>query len=280
MTQETRKNLIICSVIVFSLALIYQNQIKTEIKERIAEASDVQQPKIEVDYFKDVQIEAKGGYVLDVAKNKVIFNKNAGEQLPLASLTKIMTAVVAKEVYNSGNKYLPEDKFKSLMVAMLVESNNDAASVIAKSMEAGGAINFVGLMNKKAGEMGLAKTIFSNPTGLDLSDTVAGAYGSAEEVAKLLVYGYKNYPNVFEVTKYPEVEADGRMVVNKNELVKKFPNIVAGKTGLTDLAAGNLAVIFGSGQKIFVVAVLGSSEQGRFSDVEILINTITQYIQQ
>lgn len=280
MTQETHKNLIIVSVILVSLGLIYHNQIGNKIKEEITEAAVKEQPKVVVDYFKDVHLEAKSGYVLDVFQNKVIFNKNAGEQLPLASLTKIMTAIVAKEVYNLNNKYLTEESFKELTTTMLVESSNDAASIIAKSMEAGGAINFVGLMNKKAGEMGLPKTIFSNPTGLDLSSTAAGAYGSAEEVAKLLLYGYKKYPDVFEVTKYAEVESNGQMIANKNELVKKLPNIVAGKTGLTDLAGGNLAVLFGSGQQLFAVVVLGSTEQGRFSDVEILINTITQYLQQ
>lgn len=283
MNPEKTKNIIIFSIIAVSLALIYQNQIKSVVKESVAEVVAKQEPppkeKKEVDYFKDAQIEAKSGYVLDVSQNKVLFDKQASEQLPLASVTKVMTAIIAKEIYGSGTSTVTENKFNSLMTAMLIESSNGAATTISQELSKDSTKNFIGLMNKKAGELGLTQTIFSNPTGLDLSKADAGAYGSAQDAAKLLVHGYQKYPDVFEITRYPEVEVDGKKIFNKNELAGKIPNIIAGKTGLTNLAGGNLALLVGEGDNLFAIVVLGSSEKGRFSDCEKLINATALYMQ-
>lgn len=282
MNPEKTKNIIIFSIIAVSLSLIYQNQIRRVVKESVTEVVAKQEPlkeNKEVNYFENIQIEAKSGYVLDVSKNKILFSKQASEQLPLASITKVMTAIIAQEIYGSGTSAVTANKFNSLMTAMLIESSNGAATTISKELSKDSAKNFIGLMNKKAGELGLAQTIFSNPTGLDLSEADAGAYGSAQDAAKLLVYGYQKYPDVFEVTRYPEVEIDGKKIFNKNELAGKIPNIIAGKTGLTNLAGGNLALLVGEGDNLFAIVVLGSSEKGRFSDCEQLITATALYMQ-
>ncbi len=279
MNQETRRDIIIFLVVIVSAFLIYQNKGGADSNKDAANTLALREQEKAQVFFEDLSIEAKSGYVWDVSRDKVIFDRNSKEQLPLASITKIMTAIVAKENFDEGNKGFQKEKLGGLMTAMLVESNNEAASTIAQTIETSGAISFVGQMNKKAGELGLDKTIFSNPTGLDLSNSSAGAYGSAEEVAKLLVYGYQKYPDVFGITKNYEVDVDGKTIINKDELVKKFPNIMAGKTGLTNLAGGNLALLFGDTQHMFAIVVLGSSERGRFDDVEKLIGAITKYLQ-
>jgi len=281
MNQQQIKDTVILVIIAVSIFTIYQNSGRKNSMQAVEIASANQEAQIaSIDYFKDIKLGAKSAIVFDASKNEVVFSKNSTEQLPLASITKIMTGIIAKEIYNPENKYLPEEKLKELLTAMLIESSNDAASIIAKSSEVSGATNFIGLMNKKAGELGLEQTIFSNPTGLDISGTVAGAYGSAKDVSELIVYGYQKYPDVFGQTKYSEIEMGGKMFINKNVLAGRVSGIVAGKTGLTNLAGGNLALIVNENNKLFAIVVLGSSEIGRFGDAEKLINAVAQYAQQ
>ncbi|MFA4890333.1 MAG: hypothetical protein WC587_01725 [Candidatus Paceibacterota bacterium] len=221
------------------------------------------------DYFKDINLEAKAAYVFDVAKNKPIFELNADTRLPLASLTKIMTAVVALE------NIPQEQKTADLLSIMLVSSSNDAAVALSLGVELpsglGSSTPFVSLMNKKAEEIGMAQTSFFNPTGLDVSFESAGAYGSARDAAKLMEYFVKNYPKVAEATRYESLNVGSKNFKNTDKLAEFLPGIIAGKTGTTDLAGGNLvvAIDIGLGHPV-IIAVLGSTEEGRFEDVKKL----------
>ena len=188
-----------------------------------------------------------------------------------------------------GEKWRARDL---LDFTLLVSSNDGAASLAAAAglVFSGSGQNtestitdvatrendFVGKMNEKARSLGLVQTYFLNETGLDLQSQVSGAYGSARDVANLLAYAVEKYPDLFEATRQPTLKVsplDGksREAKNTNEAVLKIPGLIASKTGYTDLAGGNLAVLFdaGLGHPIAIV-VLGSSEQGRFADVEKL----------
>jgi len=123
-----------------------------------------------------------------------------------------------------------------------------------------------------------------NETGLDLQTQVSGSYGSARDVANLLVYAVEKYPDLFEATrqlvfKVSPLDGKNREAKNTNEAVLKIPGLIASKTGFTDLAGGNLAVLMdaGLGHPIAIV-VLGSSEQGRFVDVEKLASTTISFL--
>lgn len=212
------------------------------------------------DYFNDLNLEAKAVYVFDAAEQKPIFEMNSDTRLPLASLTKIMTAIVSLENIQQ------EKKTADLLSVMLVSSSNDAASELASTTE-----NFVSLMNRKAEDVGLAQTSFFNPTGLDVSFESAGAYGSARDAAKLMEYFVKNYPEVAEATRHEEIVVNSQIYKNTDELTERLPGIIAGKTGSTDLAGGNLVVVMdiGLGHPV-VISVLGSTEEGRFEDVKKL----------
>ena len=242
--------------------------------------------------FENIGLEAKSAYVFDILNNKPIFELNAKVQLPLASLTKIMTAIVAKEklpewlkvkipmkaILQEGDSgFLAGERWKitNLLEAMLISSSNDAAYAIAMSIDTlpknSPIGEFISLMNRKAKNLGLEQTYFLNPTGLDLSISTASAYGSAKDVARLLGYAFKKYPSLFEVTRYNSLDINSREFKNTDKLAKEIPGLTAGKTGFSDLAGGNLAIItdIGLGHPV-VIVVLGSSVRGRFKDVKKL----------
>ncbi|TSC67778.1 MAG: D-alanyl-D-alanine carboxypeptidase [Parcubacteria group bacterium Gr01-1014_73] len=268
--------------------------------------------------FALINLEAKAAIVFDALENKIIYSLNGEEQLPLASLTKIMTAVVAREILpdyttvtidhdsvknegDSGLRVGEKWRLRDLLdFTLLVSSNDGAASLaaVAGAVFAGAGQNtegvaneiitkenqFVVRMNEKARSLGLVQTYFLNETGLDLQSQVSGGYGSALDVATLLVYAAEKYPDLFEATRqltFPLSPMDGkkRKIKNTNEAVAKIPGLLASKTGYTDLAGGNLAVLFdaGLGHPLAIV-VLGSSEQGRFSDVEKLASTTISFL--
>jgi D-alanyl-D-alanine carboxypeptidase (penicillin-binding protein 5/6) len=209
--------------------------------------------------FSNLNLEAKAVYVFDLAKNEPIFDLNKDAQLPLASLTKIMTVVVAKE--------LTRNRISHLIDSALMQSSNEAASALASLDN-----NFISLMNEKAKELDLNQTYFLNETGLDFSKNLAGGYGSASDIVKLIKYSLKNNPHLFEATTINSVN-------NTNPYATTTTELIASKTGWTDLAGGNLAVVFDAGLDHPIIAVvLGSSKEGRFKDIQKLIESTFKYL--
>lgn len=260
--------------------------------------------------FANINIEAKSAIVKDLNTGEILFEKNSDVPLPLASITKIMTAITFekfsdKEIleisFNDLNEYgdnllFAGEKFykKDLLDFTLITSSNDAAAALASN-----AFNiynpttnsndsrqfFVDQMNETAREIGMTKSYFLNPTGLDNGVNVAGAHGSAKDVATMIEYALKKYPELLESTKNSSIKIrsiDGAVhsATNTNEVIDSLPNIVASKTGFTDIAGGNLAVVIDPGlNRPVIIVVLGSSEKGRFSDVSNLADKTIEYFQ-
>ncbi len=249
--------------------------------------------------FDTVTLTGKAGFVWDVREQEILFNKNADMALPLASITKLMTALVAYELLedqstvditieslkadgDSGLRDGEEFSLKNLSDMVLIASSNDGAMALAhkagSSIE--GAIDpnelFVHAMNLRANELGLTETQFMNPTGLDLSPTEPGAVSSARDVAHLLEYIITNYPNITNFTKLDQKRVYAETgeyfdIENTNDIVSDIDNLIASKTGYTDLAGGNLVVAFDSAlNRPLIIVVLGSTYNGRFSDVKTL----------
>jgi D-alanyl-D-alanine carboxypeptidase (penicillin-binding protein 5/6) len=260
-----------------------------------------------VDHFADATIRGTAAFVWDVTTQRSLFDKNADETKALASLTKLMTTVVAFEVLATGTTIaIPEaaiqeagdsglmsgERFTiaALSDLVMLSSSNDGARAIA--IAGGEALDldedptrtFVRAMNVRAAELGLRQTTFNNPTGLDVSPTVAGGYGSAREVALLFEYILLNHPGLLEETRYEDVlipNQDGSVhtVSNTNQDTFSTPGLLGSKTGFTDLAGGNLAVAFDAGlNRPVIVVVLGSSREGRFRDVADLVERARQQI--
>lgn len=259
--------------------------------------------------FDKIEIKAKSAYVLDIKSKKVFFEKDSDAQLPLASITKVMTAVSALSlvpestvigidksdlVLEGDGGLFANEKWRlgDLLNLTLIESSNDGAYAVSSKVgsifapESGeeGRKYFLYFMNKKARELGLTQTYFNNESGLDVNNFLSGGYGSARDVAQLMGYAVTTYPSVFRNTKYDELKLEslsklGHKAVNTNKTVNSIPGIIASKTGYTDLAGGNLVVVFdaGFGSPVAVVA-LGSTYEDRFLDVEKLANATLEYL--
>lgn len=256
--------------------------------------------------FEDVHVTAKAAYVWDVNNQKALYKKEESKQLPLASITKLMTALVANEVLDEsdhvkigtqsikqdGDSGLSEGEvFSRLKLSdlVLMVSSNDGAYALASAAgnvlkPDSGAYSFVDAMNIRAKELGLHETYYKNPTGLDLSPTEGGAYGSARDMAFLMEYILRNEPNILTYTREENARVysisgsyhDGE---NTNYYVDQIPGLIGSKTGYTDLAGGNLVIAFNAGlNRPIVAVVLGSTQQDRFTDMMTLVKETQKYV--
>lgn len=258
--------------------------------------------------FADVDIEAKAAIVYDINSEQVLFGKNARTTFPLASITKVMTVVTAEELLSDGDivpitaralatpgesqlRQFEEWEYRDIIDLTLITSSNDAATAIAEAagarIEGEGDIveRFVERMNQKAVEIGMEHARFENPTGLDeQAETRAGAVASPLSVAKLFTYALEEHPHTVQHSRFQDydfVSLNGRRwhVENTNEIAESLPGLIASKTGYTLLAGGNLAVVVDAGLiKPVVIVALGSTVDGRFSDVQELYRHLREYI--
>ena len=254
------------------------------------------------DPFADIELKAQAVCVIDTVTGKILYERNKNTRMPLASLTKVMMALVAtdavggdesvtisvEDIEKEGNSGLFLDekwKLANLLDFTLMTSSNDGASAIASTVGAflqrqgtttsleNPKKTFIKEMHEKAQALELAHLEFNNESGLDISNTQSGAYGTAYEVAMLFEYVFKNKPNLLKVTtnEILEINSENNIVhtaKNTNEFVGSFPGLLASKTGYTDMAGGNLGVIFDSGiGSPIVMIVLGSTIDGRFEDI-------------
>lgn len=279
----------------FTFAFFY-NQSKVKEAETL---SDVSNGKSQIqDKIKtiDPKISALSAYVLDLNSGQSVYAKNENKKYPLASLTKIMTGIVAfknmpsdqiitiknTDLLTEGESFLNlNERFvlSDLLDFMMLTSSNDAASAIASAV--GKKQNFINEMNVTAKQIGLSdNTKFSNETGLDLDLKTSGAYGTSKDVALMMKYAFINYPELFENTprnnyRIPSLNGFLHDAKNTNLGISKMPGLIASKTGYTDLAGGNLAVVVDIGlNEPYVIVVLGSTFDGRFDDIEEIINEL------
>lgn len=264
--------------------------------------------------FIDMEIEAKSVYIKDVLTGKTIFARNEEKQLPLASLTKIMTAIIAAEsmplwsVVEITPENLKEEGDSGLLAKerwvlgnlinyVLSVSSNDGANTLASvaglfdrtsngtDSEYSDSSYFVEKMNEKAQEIKLSQTFFTNPNGLDKHNEFSGSYGSAKDMANLLEYALRKYPEIFEATSVSKTEIESlsekHLTINTNKIASKISGLIASKTGFTDLSGGNLAIAFdaGLGHPI-IISILGSSQEGRFNDMEKLVEATRKLLSQ
>lgn len=259
--------------------------------------------------FENLNLEAKAAYVLDLAKGKILYALDENKELPLASLTKIMAAIVADDILtkeaiitisendigkegDSGLFVQEKWRLSDITDFTLTTSSNDGVSAIASVAGAFALLQnasgtptdiesakgrFIRSMNVKTEELGLVGMYFLNETGLDIDEEVSGSYGTAKEVVQLLAFAIKYKPAVLEATSRERfsinsLDAISHVATNTNPTVVNIPWLIASKTGFTDLAKGNLVVAFDAGiMRPIIISVLGSSIDGRFEDMEKLV---------
>lgn len=277
--------------------LAYQPQLVANIEQAASPNKEITQPS------QEPAVSASSALLAQINENgqiKIIFAKNQEQKNPIASLTKLMTAVIAAEFYKknqtitidkqaveqldaSGNLRIGEQfNLNDLLRVMLIESSNDAAFALTEPMT--GPAGFVALMNLKAVDLGMKNTAFFSPSGLDPEDAGLSAeqinQSTVVDLAKLAQYIVYHHPEITEILGKKETAVysqDAKFyhpLTNTNELLGKFPSIIGGKTGTTDRAGGCLLVILQgkNPNSRFVAVVLNSPD--KFKDME---NIITAY---
>lgn len=239
-------------------------------------------------------LNAESAIVLSISsgQQQILFESSKDKKLPIASLAKLMTALVVLENYDlermvvinesamseegvQGVLKLGEElSVKDLLYITLIESSNRAASALAGAI---GRNNFVSLMNAKAKDLGLSNTYFYDATGLD-----SKTYSTAEDLAKLSVYLFENYPLFREIISLKEFDLylpDGKLhhrLENTNKLLGEY-GIIGGKTGWTNEARGSFMAIQINNKagSYLIYVVLGAED--RVLEIKNLIDLIKNY---
>lgn len=246
------------------------------------------------DAFIHIPIEAKAAIVYDLSTHEILFEKNADAQLPLASLTKLLTVYAAlstlapttpitisasalnldgPHAFNEGQTFALADLARLTLTASL----NDGAVAIAEATAERENRSQSDMLASAAGSLGLSQTYAVNGSGLDVSRAISGGYGSARDLAILSGALVEKAPDIAFATTQRSAQArsEGNTafeVLNTDPVVGTIPRLLLSKTGYTDLAGGNLVLVFdaGIGHPVAVV-VLGSSKTSRFTDGQSLV---------
>ncbi len=238
---------------------------------------------------------AKSMILIDYNSGQVLYEKNAKDKIPVASIVKLMTiCLTCEEIQNNklslddvviasanassmggsqvfieeGGEYTIGDLLKSTIVS----SANDASVLLAETI-AGSEENFVVLMNKKAKELGLNNTNYVNCTGLPTSNQFSCAEDTAKLLKKVSEYDtYHKYSTIWiDTLKHPK----GREIelVNTNKLIRYFEGCDGGKTGSTNEAGYCLSATAKRGNMRLIAVVLGAENgKARFAETSKLLN--------
>ena len=220
---------------------------------------------------KAIDISATSAILMDTDNNIIIYQKDIHNVRSVASISKIMTAVLAIESGKIDDKIVVDDvisnaygsaiyiqkgeelTLRDLVYGLMLRSGNDAALVIAKYV-GGNVDHFVEMMNNKANEIGMKNTTFNNPHGLDADK---GNYSTAYDMAILTSYAMKidEYKKIVGTKSYTlKTNKNTYVWKNKNKLLKLYKYTTGGKTGFTDVAKRTL-VTTASKDGINLVAV-------------------------
>ena len=241
--------------------------------------------------YENIDSVAKGMVVLEGNTNTILYGKNYDMQLPMASTTKIMTALVCIE--NSDNldekivvsdksvgiegtsiylQYGEEISIRDLLYGLILASGNDCAVAIAMYIS-GSEEAFVELMNNKVKDLNLINTHFENPHGLDAENH----YTSAYDLAMITSYAMKNdtFKSIVSTKRYTIENtnfSEPRYLKHKNKLIFMDDNVVGVKTGFTDNARRCLVNAYEDEGMMIISVVLNC--QPMFEECERLTNLV------
>lgn len=234
----------------------------------------------------DSKVSAKSFLVFDLDSGTEIFSRQAEEQLPIASLTKLMTGLVVYRhaKLDENTTILDTDrlsvspslgliagdsvKLQDLFNAMLVGSDNDAALALANYIQRKAGRDFVVLMNETAQQLNMTDSRFSNPLGFDSSYN----FSSARDLKKLVeeTQRYTAFTSLSRTTQYSMKGTLGYTYRTKttNKLIARDKQVFAVKTGFTENAGGSMITKIESDGHRIILIVIGS--ENRELDTTIL----------
>ena len=236
------------------------------------------------------EIRAEAAVLADLDTGQVLFARRPAERRPIASLTKIMTALLVGERTEptdvvtvsdeaasgrlagiSGLGLEPGERIRvnELMYALMLQSANDAAVALAEHVS-GSVDAFVGDMNARAERLGLANTRFASPNGLD-----DDGYSSAGDLVRLTraAYRTRGFASIVATRFHTVTSLDEppRIVQNRNVLLWLYPGAIGVKTGFTS-AAGFCVVATAEREDMRLLAVVLGEPSEPFSDAAALLN--------
>jgi D-alanyl-D-alanine carboxypeptidase (penicillin-binding protein 5/6) len=230
-------------------------------------------------------VKARAVLVVDASSGEVLHARNPDRRLPMASITKIMTALLTLERAEPDDVVTVADsapaigestihlrpgerlRVRDLLAAALVQSANDAAFALAAHV--GGSVErFVRLMNRRARELGLEDTRYVRPDGLD----VPGHYSSASDSLRL-AQAAMEHGLVRRIVKQRDPRIGGGRVLHTwNDLLRTFPGTIGVKTGHTDAAGwSQVAAVTRDGVTIYAVVLGGPTRTRRNADLVALL---------
>lgn len=246
------------------------------------------------DNLKKLNILAKSALVYDLTTKKTLFAKNIDQKLPMASLTKIMTAIIALESKREDDKYLVSKgslvgensmglsegevlSLEELLYGLILVSGNDASEVLAenyisKTRLPVGRQEFIKAMNDKAKSLGLTKTHFTNPSGLEGDGT---QYSTAYDLLVMTTYALDNFPlfgqivSTFTYTIPQTKTHKSYFLENETNLLTSYPGVKGVKTGYTP-EAGLCLITYLDYRGHRIIGVLLGSNNRRAEMKELL----------
>ncbi len=233
------------------------------------------------------RLSASGAIVVDLDSGQTVFSLNADVTRPMASLTKLMSALLIVENHDleevvtiprdipdvTGNvvQLPPGDQFTvgDLLSALLIMSANDAAVTLAR-YHSGSLSAFVNEMNARAEELGLRHTVYANPTGLDAD----AQQSTPRDLAWLSMYVFR-HPALAERMSTRGLTIESRKgikiyLTHTHALLHADTAVIAGKTGTTDAAGQCLLSIVRRAQRRYVVILLRSLD--RYADMRTVLD--------
>jgi len=228
--------------------------------------------------------------IADLDSGEIILEKNSDDIHPIASVSKLMTAVIATEKMNlqqvaivsrdatnayggQGGLTLGEKiRLSDLVFPLLMESSNDAAEVFADHY---GHQDFMDEMNIKASSLGMENTYYNDPSGLDPKNS-----STPKDLLKLVRYIWKHDPTIFDTTRVKQFSIKGHTWLNRNAQLP-LAGYIGGKNGFIDQALQTTASIFeiptlkGGTRKVVIVVLKSNDKNG---DVIKLINFLKKSV--
>ena len=250
-------------------------------------------PYLMVDNGLEPEISADSVAIVRLSSGQVLYAKNPDAFLPVASITKLMTAILllessdpfdlveisqlSKKPEENGEKmsFIPAGEFfkaEDVLKLILIDSYNDSARAAAEHVSTrSGGVPFPDLMNKKAGELDMSDTNFDNPAGLDS----IGNYSTARDLTVLVSYITKKHSRIWDISRIYETDIFSKSgnkyhLVNTNRLLAEITDIVGTKTGSTDGAKESLVLVVNVLKNDPIVFVILRSDD-RVKDAKTLI---------
>lgn len=283
------ENVVVVSPIPQYLTIFRNNQVT---------GLDIWVPSTDVlgSYIVKPQIQARSALVYDLTTETAIFTKNPNEKLPMASLTKIMTAIIALENKRSDDRYkvfkenlvgensmgvTPGEvlSLEELLYGLMLPSGNDAAEVLASNYLHGGRVAFIQSMNNKAKSLGLTNTNFTNPSGLQGDGNQQTTASDLLVMTRYSLQNFSLFRTVVSTFSYTIPYSDKHKefyLENETNLLTSYPGVKGVKTGYTPEAGLCLVTYLDYGGHQIIGVLLGS--ENRRAEMKELLDYSLQAI--